>query len=428
MRKHLKAWLLAVLLLAGGNVHAAFHLWTMTELYSNADGSVQFLELRALTGGQQFLDDHVLSTTSGGVTRTFTFPTALPGDTSNRSMLIGTAGFAALGVVQPDYFVPNGFFFQGGGSISFAEGSDLWTHGALPGGVQSLNRNGSIGTNSPLNFAGATGSINVMAPASFNVQGLWWNDPDLSESGWGLNVAHQGDILFTSWFTYDADGSGMWLFQSRADRIGSNTYAGDIFRATGAPFTNYDVTRVPVNPVRVGSGTLTFRDPTHGTFAYTVNTTTQSKQIKRFNFASPVPICTQSGSHGANPNYTDLWRGENAAIENGWGVNVVHEGDILFISWFTYDATGRGMWLYGVPSRNGGGTTFSGALTRNTGPAFNAVPWNQPSMPVTPANVGTVSLAFSGASTGTFTYTLEGVTQTKPIVRNLFGTPATICR
>ena len=27
---------------------------------------------------------------------------------------------------------------------------------------------------------------------------LWWNP---NESGWGLNIAHQGDILFTSWFT-----------------------------------------------------------------------------------------------------------------------------------------------------------------------------------------------------------------------------------
>src|SRR5258708_21976303 len=36
-------------------VSATFHLWQMSELYSNADGSVQFLELTALTSGQEFV-------------------------------------------------------------------------------------------------------------------------------------------------------------------------------------------------------------------------------------------------------------------------------------------------------------------------------------------------------------------------------------
>lgn len=426
MRKQFRFWILAFML-ATGQAFGAFHLWTMAELYSNADGSVQFLELRAVTGGQQFLAEHSLSTSSGGVTRSFTFPSGLPGDTNNRSMLVGTEGFAALGVVTPDFIVPNGFFFKGGGRISFAENADVWDHGPIPDGVLSLNRNGSSGTNSPLNFAGRTGSVPASAPAAFNLQGLWWNDPDFSESGWGLNIAHQGDILFTSWFTYDADGSGMWLFQSRAERIGANSYRGDIFRATGAPFDNYDVTRVAVNPVPVGSGTLTFADAGHGTFAYIVNSTTQSKSIKRFDFAAPVPTCTQSGTHGASPIYTDLWRGEPRETQNGWGLNIVHQGETLFISWFTYDATGRGMWLYGVPQRSSG-QTFTGALTRNTGPNFSSSPWNQPSMPVTPTTVGNVTLAFSDASSGTFTYTVGSVTQTKTIVRNIFATPASICR
>src|SRR5262249_40359129 len=35
-----------------------------------------------------------------------------------------------------------------------------------------------------------------------NYQGLWWSSPANSESGWGVNLAHQGDIIFASWFTY----------------------------------------------------------------------------------------------------------------------------------------------------------------------------------------------------------------------------------
>ena len=139
---------------------AAFHLWTMNELYSSADGSVQFLELTALTGGQQFLSGHTLTSVSGAVTHTFTFATNLPGDTAGHRFLVGTTGYAALsGVPNPDYVVPNGFFFPGGGTITFASGADTWTHGATPAGNLSLNRNGSTAVNSPQNFAGQTGVI-----------------------------------------------------------------------------------------------------------------------------------------------------------------------------------------------------------------------------------------------------------------------------
>jgi hypothetical protein len=200
---------------------------------------------------------------------------------------------------------------------------------------------------------------------------------------------------------------------------------GDIFRATGAPFSNYDVARVAVNPVRVGTGTLSFADAGHGTFAYTVNNVTQTKQIKRFDFASPVPTCAPGTNHATNPNFTDLWRGEPASRENGWGVNIVHQGNTLFISWFTYDANGRGIWLYGVPARTGG-NTFAGDLTQNRGPVFSSTPWNLNA--VVPTTVGTVTLAFSDASTGTFTYTFGGVTQTKNITRNIFASPPTICQ
>ena len=42
--------------------------------------------------------------------------------------------------------------------------------------------------------------------ASLNFQGTWWNAPGGSESGWGINFAHQGDMIFATWFTHDANG------------------------------------------------------------------------------------------------------------------------------------------------------------------------------------------------------------------------------
>ena len=34
-----------------------------------------------------------------------------------------------------------------------------------------------------------------------NYEGLWWRSPAGSESGWGINFAHQGDVIFATWFT-----------------------------------------------------------------------------------------------------------------------------------------------------------------------------------------------------------------------------------
>src|SRR4051812_50158652 len=51
--------------------------------------------------------------------------------------------------------------------------------------------------------------LSPLSDAAPSFQGLWYRGE--SESGWGVNVAHQGDILFVTWFTYDADRRGMWV-------------------------------------------------------------------------------------------------------------------------------------------------------------------------------------------------------------------------
>jgi hypothetical protein len=415
-----KSLLMLVFTLLAGAAQATFHLWSMGELYSNGDGTVQFLEIRALTGGQQFMTGHSLrSTPTGGAPQDFEFANGLPGDSTNRTMLIGTQGYAALsGVPRPDYIVPNGFFGRNGGRIVFAENADVWDHGPLPAAPLSLDRNGSTATNSPRNFAGDQGSVTLSAPASFNVHGLWWNDPDNSEPGWGVNLSHHGNIVFLSWFTYDTDGSGMWLFMSNAQQTAANTYAGQLFRSTGARFDAYDRTQFAAPAV--GTGTLTFSDAGHGTFAYTVNGISQTKNIKRIFFGTQ-PTCDQSGA--AATNFTDLY---GLDTEPGWGINVVQQDNIIFLSWFTYGADGKGMWMFASNLARTTGNTFAGQLFRSTGPAFNSTPWNVSQFNA-PA-VGTATLAFTSASTATFSYTVGSVTQTKNVARNVHALPATTCR
>jgi Domain of unknown function (DUF4214) len=143
---------------------AGFHLWNFNEVYTNADGTIQFIELTTGFGFQQFVSLHTLTATSGVTTHTYNVMTDLPSDSTNKRFLFGTAAFAALNVATPDFIIPNNFLFPGGGTLNWA-GFDSWTYGPLStDGDTSLNRSGVTGPNSPTNFAGTTGHIQLLDP------------------------------------------------------------------------------------------------------------------------------------------------------------------------------------------------------------------------------------------------------------------------
>src|SRR5882672_3283649 len=83
---------LSVGLFVGVQARASFHTFKINEIYSNADGSVQFIELHESLGfnNENLLGGHVIQCSSGSVTNTFTFPTNLPTATANKTVVIGT--------------------------------------------------------------------------------------------------------------------------------------------------------------------------------------------------------------------------------------------------------------------------------------------------------------------------------------------------
>ena len=272
-------------------------------------------------------------------------------------------------------------------------------------------------------------------PSTTNFQGLWWNSPAGSESGWGINFAHQADVIFGSWFTYDLNGRGWWLVMV-AYQTGTNTFAGDLFEARGPPFNS-----VPFLPLGspggattfpVGSGLLTFSDENNGTFAYTVNGISQTKNITRQILgaaAPPVCIFNSVVSAAAATNYQDIWWAAPAQSEDGWGINLTHQGSTIFGTWFTYDSDRAPMWLV-VTALQTSSTTYAGDLYRTTGPPFNAVPFPPIGSPGGPTvtKVGTATFAFGNGQTGTFAYTVNGVSQAKAITRQVFRPPGTVCQ
>jgi hypothetical protein len=125
--------------------------------------------------------------------------------------------------------------------------------------------------------------------AASNYQDLWWV-ANGAESGWGINFAHQGNSVYATWYTYDVDGTPLWL-SVLAPRVGaSNVYTGTLYRTSGPRFDAFDTTKVVTVPV--GTATLTFADGNHATFAYSTNgagglpLANQNKPVTRVPFAA----------------------------------------------------------------------------------------------------------------------------------------------
>jgi hypothetical protein len=155
-----------VLALLASAAVASFHTFAIQQLYSNADGSIQFIVLTEQAGlnGQEFLAGHDITSTQGATQHRFAFVKDLPGNnTANRSFLVATPAFAALGVITPDYVVPAGFLFTDGGTVNFAS-VDQVTYAALPtDGVTALYRDGTTRRNLAKNFAGSTATVTASA-------------------------------------------------------------------------------------------------------------------------------------------------------------------------------------------------------------------------------------------------------------------------
>ena len=126
-----------------------------------------------------------------------------------------------------------------------------------------------------------------------NYQDIWWKSPAASESGWGINLNHQGDTIFATWFTYDVDGTPMWLVVT-APKTAPGVYSGDLYRTSGARFDAF--VGANVVPVKVGTAAFTFTDGNTATFAYDITgvgptRVTQSRAITREIFTAPGTAC-----------------------------------------------------------------------------------------------------------------------------------------
>ena len=252
------------------------------------------------------------------------------------------------------------------------------------------------------------------APANYTA--LWWNP---AESGWGINFNHQGNILFGTLFTYAADGRDLWLVAPDLRLQGDGSFTGTLFRTQGPPFNANPW--VAISAATAGTMTVRFPTPDTGTLQYTFDATPVTKSIERQIFASAPTCVAQATSRTAETNYQDLWW--NPA-ESGWGINLTHQGNIIFATLFTYAPDGRDMWLVGPDLRRQSDGRFTGELYRTTGPPFDTQPWRA----IGANAVGAMTLTFANGENGTLAYTFNGATVSKSITRQVFAAAVPVCR
>jgi hypothetical protein len=184
-------------------LQANFHAWQVAEIYSNADGTVQFVELFCDDSGETELSGQRLYCSKGSQTNSFTFPGNLSGETLNKRLLLATAGFGSLpGGVPPNYILPANFVFLGSGKINYAN-IDALNYSNLPtNGVRSLVRSGAsfvTATNSPRNFAGQSGSIVPVRILSGVRSGTNFLISFATATGKNYTVQYKGALTNTAW-------------------------------------------------------------------------------------------------------------------------------------------------------------------------------------------------------------------------------------
>lgn len=129
-----------------------------------------------------------------------------------------------------------------------------------------------------------TGASSFMADAS----DLWWNS---SESGWGVNIIQQSNVLFATFFVYGSDSRARWYVapDTRCPGTPSDMQmvcSGPLYETTGPMVTSGAFNAGAVTRRQVGTFTFLYSRNNSGIVSYTVDGATTSKDVRRQTWAA----------------------------------------------------------------------------------------------------------------------------------------------
>ena len=233
------------------------------------------------------------------------------------------------------------------------------------------------------------------------LSGLWWNP---AEPGWGINVIQHDATNFVVIYSFDSSGKPTWYAMSNCPVVGMRC-SGDIYRVSGGtpPTWHWNGEGLTVSPV--GSGTLNFADANNATYSFSLDGRAGTSDVTRRAFATDTSV--------PNINYTDLW---TTPGEPGWGVTLIQQFGMIFAAVHTYDPSGQPTW-YVVSSCPLVSDGCAGDLYQVDGGYPLTALWYGT---IRATRVGAISFTFADASNGAMRYSINGVTASRRITRQLF--------
>jgi len=381
MKRALRFFALLVAL-AASDAYAIFHLWRVDQIFSNADGAVQFIvmfEPDVVQGENQWADQYIKTSGPGG-TQTYVFGYNLPKPaTARKRVLIATQGFAALGIITPDYVVPNNFIPIGGGSVNFAD-VDVVTFSALPtDGTSAISRFGAVVPNLATNFAGETASVGGTSTGPIvPLGGVWWNK---NESGSGFGLDYNNGTLLVEVYSFVPDGPSQWYLAAGA--ITNNVFTATLDKYTGGQCITCAY-KAPAASGNDGTITITFTSATTATADLPGG---RHIEIERYFGAAGAPAAS-----GITP-AAGVWWNKN---ESGSGFGFDYQNGTLIVEVYSYLPAGASQWYLaaGAVTNN----VFSATLDKYTGGQCISCVYKAPA---SSGNDGQITITFTSPTTAT---------------------------
>jgi len=163
----------------------------------------------------------------------------------------------------------------------------------------------------------------ISAPALADLSDIWWNP---TESGWGINLIQNEDVIFATMFVYGPSGAPTW-YGATLNRDNTGRFAGTLSAATGPYFGAGGFDPRQVGVITVGDMSFTPGPVSDtGVLTYNVGNVSVTKNIQRqtlttiviggtylASFSSQISGCSNAANNGSRLFASQLDIGQNTA-------------------------------------------------------------------------------------------------------------------
>jgi hypothetical protein len=248
---------------------ANFHLFQIEQLFSNADGTVQFVVMHEFTGsnGEHLWGGMPLISTHAGVNKTFIFPNNLSSfhdcrtPRSHRNAGLRRARHRHAGFRRPESASCRPMAHAQLRRRRFGDVSRVprRRHHRAQDHPQRREMQIQMIPNLATNFAGQSASVTAPGGPIIPVGGVWYNP---AESGSGFGFDYQNGTLVVEVYSYLAGGAAQWYLA--AGPVTNNVFTATLDKYTGGQCISCAYV-APSLAGNDGTITITFTSPTAAT-------------------------------------------------------------------------------------------------------------------------------------------------------------------